>query len=64
MTRKKLEEAEEGDPVGGPISINLDPGDLSNTGSPTSQHTTADMRPLTYIEQRTAGSEFSHRRCT
>ena len=37
--REKLEEAEkEGDPVGGPaVSINLDLGDLSDTGPPTRQ---------------------------
>jgi hypothetical protein len=36
--------------------INLDPQDLSNTEPPTRQHTPADMRPPTHIEQRTAGS--------
>jgi hypothetical protein len=48
-TLEKLEEAaEKGDPVGEPaVSINLDPGDLSNTGPPTSQHTPVDMKPQT-----------------
>ena len=48
---KELEEAEEeGDPVGGPaVSINLDPQDLSDTGTPTRQHTPTDMRPPTHV---------------
>jgi hypothetical protein len=64
--REKLGEAEEeGNPVGGPtISTNLDPRDLSDTGPPTRQYTPADMRPPTHIQQRTAGSGFSQRRCT
>ena len=47
----KLEESEEeGDPVGRPaVSINLDAGDLSDTGAPTRQHTPADMMPPTHI---------------
>jgi hypothetical protein len=52
MIRKRLEEAEEeGNHVGGSaVSINLDPGgDLSHPGSPTRQHTPADMRSLTHI---------------
>jgi hypothetical protein len=55
--REKLEEAEEeGDPVGGPtVSTNLDPRDLSDTMPPTIQHTAADMRPPTHIQQKTAG---------
>jgi hypothetical protein len=62
-----LEEAvEEGDPVGGgpAVSTNLDPQDLSDTGPPTRQHTPADMRPPTHIQQRTARSGFSQRRYT
>jgi hypothetical protein len=61
--RKSWEEAEEeGNPVGGPaVSINLDPQDLSDTGSPTRQHTSADMRPPTIIQQRAAGSVFIQR---
>ena len=44
---KELEEAEEeGDPVGGPaVSIYLDSRDLSDTRSPTRQHTSDDIRP-------------------
>jgi hypothetical protein len=44
--REKLEEAEEEqDPVGEPtVSINLDPQNLSDTWSPTRQHTQADIR--------------------
>ena len=47
--REKLEKAEEErDPVGGAeVSIKLDPWDLSDTGTPTRQHTPADTRPLT-----------------
>jgi hypothetical protein len=38
-------------PVGGPaVSINLDPGGLSNTGPSNRQHTPADMRPPTHIQ--------------
>jgi hypothetical protein len=46
----RLKEAEEkGNPVGGPaVSINLDPQDLSNTGSPNRQHVPAYMRPPTH----------------
>ena len=42
-----MEEAEEkGDPIGGPAdSINLDPLDPSNTGTPSRQHTEANMKP-------------------
>jgi hypothetical protein len=41
LNRKRLKEAEEeGNPVGGPaVSINLDPGDLLNTGPPNKQYT-------------------------
>jgi hypothetical protein len=62
----KLEKAEEeGDPVRGPVvSINLNPQGLSDTGTPTRQHTAAVMRPPTPIQQRTAGSGFSQKRCT
>jgi hypothetical protein len=51
--REKLEEAEEdSDPVGGPVvSINLEPRDFSDTGPPTRQHTPADMRPPTHLQQ-------------
>jgi hypothetical protein len=58
-----LKEAEEkADPVGEPaVSINLDLRDRSNTGTPNRQHTAADMRPPTHIQQRTAGSVFIKR---
>ena len=64
--REWLEEAEkEGVPIGGPaVSINMDPGDLSTIGPPTRQHTTADIRTSTYIQQMTFISGFSQRRCT
>jgi hypothetical protein len=64
--REKLEDAEEeGNPVGGPaVSINLNPGDLSDTGTPTRQHTPADMRPPQHIQQRTACSDLREKRCT
>ena len=53
------------DPLGGPaVSINLNLWDLSDTGPPTMQHTLAYMRPPTHIQQRTARSGFSQRRCT
>jgi hypothetical protein len=56
--REKLEEVEEeGNSVGGPaVSINLDPSNLSNTGPPTRQYIPANMRPPTYIQQRTTWS--------
>jgi hypothetical protein len=63
--REKLEEAEESDSIGGPaLSISLDPWDLSDTERSTRQHTQADMRPPTHIQQRSAGSGFSQSRCT
>jgi hypothetical protein len=45
--KEKLKEAEEeSNPVRGPaISINLDPRDFLETGSPTRKHTPAIMRP-------------------
>ena len=64
----KLDKAEEGvggNPVGGQEhSVNLDPGDLSDTAIPTRLHTTAVMRPPKYIQQRTARSGFSQRKFT
>ena len=50
--RKNLEEDEvEGNSVGGPaVSINLVPGDLSDTEPSTRQHTPADMRSPTRIQ--------------
>ena len=55
-----LKREEEGDPVGVPeVSINLDPQGFSNTEPPTRQHTPADMRPPTHIQQMTARSGFS-----
>ena len=51
---------EEGDPRGRPVvSTNLGPQELSDR-----QHVPADMRPSTHIQQRTARSGFSQRRCT
>jgi hypothetical protein len=62
--REKLEEAEKvGNSVGGPaVSTNLEPQNLSDTGPPTSQHTSADMRTPTHIQQKIARSGFSQRR--
>jgi len=55
---------DEVNPVEGPaVSINLDPGAVSDTGSPTRQHTPAEMRSPTIIQQRNAGSGFCERRC-
>ena len=64
--KKKLEEIEEeGNPVGGPaISRNLVPQAFSDTEPPTRQHTLADTKPATHIQQRTARSGFSQRRWT
>ena len=58
-----MKEAEEkGDPVGGPtVSINLDPWDLSYIEPPKRQHTPADLRPPTHMQQRTAKSVFNQR---
>ena len=43
-----------GDPIGrSAVSTNLDPQDLLDTEPPTRQHTLADMRPPTHIQQRT-----------
>jgi hypothetical protein len=58
---EKLEKVEEeGNPVGRrAVSTNLDPQDLSDTGPPTRQHTPADLRPPTHIQQRTAESGLS-----
>ena len=63
---ERLEEAkEEGNPVGGPaVSINLDPREFLGIGTPTREHTPSDMRSTTHIQQRTAGSGFSQKRCT
>ena len=63
LIRKKLEEAEEeGEPVGlSAVSIHLDPRDLSDIGTPTRQHTPADMRPPTHIQQSIARSVFIQR---
>jgi hypothetical protein len=44
-------------------SINLDPQDLSDTGTPTRQHTAAHMRPPMHIQQRSSGSVFIQRWC-
>ena len=61
-----MEEAEEeGDPIRRPaVSTNLDSQDLSDTEPPTRQHTPADMKPPTHIQQRTAWSGLSERRST
>jgi hypothetical protein len=63
---EKLEKAEEeGNSIGRPsVSTNLDLGDLSDTEPPTRQHTPADMRPSTHIQQRTGRSGLSQRSCT
>jgi hypothetical protein len=45
-------------------SFNLNPWDLSNTGLLNMQDIPANMRPPTHIQQRTAKSWFSQRRCT
>ena len=46
---------EESDPIGRQALLtNLDPLDLSDTEPQTRQHTPADMRPPTHIQQRTA----------
>jgi hypothetical protein len=52
-----LEEAEEeGNPVARTaVSINLDPRDISNSGPLTRQHTPADMKHPTHIQQRMQG---------
>ena len=65
LNRKMLKEAEEeGDSIGRPaVSTNLDPQDLSDTEPPTRQHTPADMRQSTHIQERTAWSGLSQR-CT
>ena len=64
--REKLEEAEDdGAPIGRTaVSTSLDPMDLSGTEPTTRQHTLADMRLPTHIQQRTSGSELSQGRCT
>ena len=61
--RKRLEETEEeGNPTGRPaVSTNLDPWDLSDTESPTRQHTWAGLRLWTHIQQRTVWSGLSLR---
>jgi hypothetical protein len=63
--REKLEEAqEEGNPIRRPTdSTSLEPQDLLDTEPPTRQHTPADMNPWTPIQQRTARSGSSERRC-
>jgi hypothetical protein len=50
--RGKLEAAEEeGETVGGPaVSINRDPKNLSDTGPPNRQNTSADMRSPTHVQ--------------
>jgi len=54
--RKNLEEDEKDNSTERPAtSINLDLRDLSDTKPPTRQHTPAEMRPQTHIQQRTAG---------
>jgi hypothetical protein len=56
---------QEGDPVERPaVSINLNPRDLSHSKTQTRQHTAADIRQLTLIEQRPVWSGFSQRRDT
>jgi hypothetical protein len=56
---------EEGNSIEGPaVPINLDPRGFLNTGPSNRQHTPADMRLPTHIQQRTEGSVFNQRRCT
>jgi hypothetical protein len=52
LNEGKLEEAEEeGLPVGGPaVSINLDPRDLSDTGTQTRHCALANMRPPAHTQ--------------
>jgi hypothetical protein len=52
---EKLKEAEqESSPNDRPaVSTDLDPQDLSDTETPTRQHTPAEMRLWTHIKQRT-----------
>ena len=63
--REMLEEVkEEGDTIGRPeVPTNLDPWDLSDTEPLTRQHTPADRRSPTHIQQRTTWSGLSERRC-
>ena len=57
---EKMEEAEkEGDSIRPAVSTNLDPRDCSDTEPPARQHTPADMRPPTHIQQRTSRSVLS-----
>jgi hypothetical protein len=61
-----LEEAEdEDDPIGrSAVSIYLEPLDLSDSEPPTRQHTVANLRPPTHIQQRTAWSCLIEKRYT
>jgi hypothetical protein len=53
----------EGDPIGRTaVSTNLDTQGLSATEPPTKQHTSADMRPPTPVQQRTAESGLRERK--
>lgn len=62
--REVLKETQKvGHPVGGPAcSFKLDPQHHSNTGPPSRRNTSADMRPPTQIQERTARSMFIKRR--
>jgi hypothetical protein len=64
--RERLEEVEEEDgPTGIPaVSTKPNPQDLSHTEPSTKQHTLAGRRSLTHIQQKTAMSGLSERRCT
>jgi hypothetical protein len=60
-----MEEFEEDNPTRRPTaSTNLGPQNLSNTEPPTRQHTLADPRLQTHIQQRTAWFGFSERICS
>jgi hypothetical protein len=58
-----VEAQEEADPIGRPaVSTNLDPKDLSGT-EPSTRYTSAELKPLTQIQQRTS-SGIGERRGT
>ena len=62
----RMEDTEKEDyPIGRPaVSTTPDPWDVSETKSPTRQHTVAGQRSWTHIQQKIAWSGQSMRRCT